>query len=411
MNSLRLVTLLSASLALLGACSSPPPNAAPVIEDPRLQITGERRVALSFRAADPDRDSLTCSVSWGDGTAPQAVSCAGTDLTHIYSAYGSYQVTVRAADAQTSAQETLSVTLLEAPRTQPRIVAFTRVAPGTDATSLTGTVRLVANDGGAGQALTCTLNWGDNTPDEPVPCANDVALTRSHPYSAPGDYAVLLVVRDSQGQEVTRTIGVRVGEVQGPVNAPPVILMEQVPSTLDAAWPVRVQVDVQDPENAPLSCRVNWGDNTGFQTVPCTSDGRLLLDHLYPGPGDYAVLFEVDDGKNKVSKTLGVKVGRAEVPVNAPPALLMLQVPSTLDAAWPVRVQIDVQDPENAPLSCRVNWGDNTGFQTVPCTSGGRLLLDHLYPGPGDYAVLFEVEDGQNKVSKTLGVKVGRPPQ
>ena len=55
--------------------------------------------------SDPGADAWTATVNWGDGSAPEVVPLSGRSfsLTHIYTAGGTYTVTIDIADDDTSA--------------------------------------------------------------------------------------------------------------------------------------------------------------------------------------------------------------------------------------------------------------------------------------------------------------------
>jgi len=187
---------------------------------------------------------------------------------------------------------------------------------------------------------------------------------------------------------------------------PQVTTMQASSSALRAALTFTVDdIDTSDK----LRCTVDWGDGQKEAEFDCARGSTQSKAHTYAQNGDYAVLLTVSDGKGVATRTLGVKVFVA-VEVNKPPYVDMLQVPvpdSILDP-YPVRVRVNIAE-QNAgdTLTCRVNWGDNTGFKpVVPCPKNSDFVLDYNYDRPGDYAVLLEVDDGTNKVNKTLGVTI-----
>ena len=53
---------------------------------------------------DPGADAWTATVTWGDGSAPEVVPLSGRSfsLTHIYTAAGTYTVTIEIADDDAS---------------------------------------------------------------------------------------------------------------------------------------------------------------------------------------------------------------------------------------------------------------------------------------------------------------------
>lgn len=272
--------LISCSLALLGSCSSPMPNTAPIIQGLALQNTGEGSVALTFRASDPDRDPITCAVNWGDGTAAQDAPCVSTNLPHSYQANGPYLITIRATDPLVSTEAYVNASPGESAGSGPQIVSFS----GSNPASLLGSVRFTATDGGLGGTLTCTLNWGDNTPDATVPCTASEGPNATHTYARPGDYAVLLTVT-AGGQTVSRTLGLLVAV------GPEIIEFSANPDSPS----VFVSFTADDRGlTGLLTCTLNWGDGT-VEDVSCSSNKQVFLSHRYTSDGTYTVSLTVKD--------------------------------------------------------------------------------------------------------------------
>ena len=84
-------------------------NVAPVVgavPDATLNVGATYTAAGSF--TDPGADAWTATVNWGDGSAPEVVPLSGHSfsLTHIYTAGGTYTVSIDIADDDTSATST-----------------------------------------------------------------------------------------------------------------------------------------------------------------------------------------------------------------------------------------------------------------------------------------------------------------
>ncbi|HEX6637624.1 MAG TPA: DNA/RNA non-specific endonuclease [Steroidobacteraceae bacterium] len=89
-------------------------NVAPVVApvaNGSLNVGATYTVNGTF--ADPGADAWTATVTWGDGSAPERVALSGRSftLTHVYTAAGSYAVTVRVADEAAAAETTHTVTV------------------------------------------------------------------------------------------------------------------------------------------------------------------------------------------------------------------------------------------------------------------------------------------------------------
>jgi len=89
-------------------------NVAPVIgsvPNGSLNVGATYNVTGSF--TDPGADAWTATVHWGDGSAAEVVPLSGRSfsLTHIYTAAGTYTVSIDIADDDASATSTHSVTV------------------------------------------------------------------------------------------------------------------------------------------------------------------------------------------------------------------------------------------------------------------------------------------------------------
>jgi DNA/RNA endonuclease G (NUC1) len=89
-------------------------NVAPVmgaVPDGSLNVGATYSVSGTF--SDPGADTWTATVIWGDGSAPEVVPLSGRSftLTHIYTAAGSYPVTIRIADDDTAVEDGHTVTV------------------------------------------------------------------------------------------------------------------------------------------------------------------------------------------------------------------------------------------------------------------------------------------------------------
>jgi len=89
-------------------------NVAPVVgavPNATLNVGATYTAAGTF--TDPGADAWTATVVWGDGSAPEVVPLSGHSfsLTHIYTAGGTYTVSIEIADDDTSASATHTVTV------------------------------------------------------------------------------------------------------------------------------------------------------------------------------------------------------------------------------------------------------------------------------------------------------------
>ena len=89
-------------------------NVSPVLDavaDATVTLGATYSVSGTF--ADPGADTWTATVVWGDGSAPEVVALTGRSfsLTHVYTAAGSYPVSIQIADDDGSATTAHTVTV------------------------------------------------------------------------------------------------------------------------------------------------------------------------------------------------------------------------------------------------------------------------------------------------------------
>jgi hypothetical protein len=92
-------------------------NVAPVIDVvPDGSLNAGATYSVNGTFTDPGADAWTATVIWGDGSAPEQVTLGGRSftLTHVYTAGGSYPVTIRVADDDGFGEDTHTVTVNEA---------------------------------------------------------------------------------------------------------------------------------------------------------------------------------------------------------------------------------------------------------------------------------------------------------
>ena len=89
-------------------------NVAPAIGSvPNGSLNVGATYSVNGSFTDPGADAWTATVRWGDGSAPERVPLSGRgfSLTHIYTAAGTYTVSIEIADDDTSSTSTHSVTV------------------------------------------------------------------------------------------------------------------------------------------------------------------------------------------------------------------------------------------------------------------------------------------------------------
>lgn len=92
-------------------------NVAPAVAPvPDASLNAGATYTVNGTFTDPGADAWTATVIWGDGSAPEPVALSGRSftLTHVYTAGGSYPVTIRVADDDGVGEDSHTVTVNEA---------------------------------------------------------------------------------------------------------------------------------------------------------------------------------------------------------------------------------------------------------------------------------------------------------
>jgi len=203
----------------------------------------------------------------------------------------------------------------------------------------------------------------------------------THSYGAPGDYDVLLTVRDNDGAD--GTAGLRVH-----INHPPRILGM---TATYADGRQSFNVVAEDPDGTLLAYDWDFGDGS-----VATPSGPSV-SHRYDRTGNYTVRCTVTDPYgDSASATLQVSLN------NTSPQINSLGLPSARPVVnQAVRFRPDVRDAEGDRLDYAWSFGDG-GTSTDQSPT-------HYYTRSGRFTVRLVVTDGysQSTRSETLQVDEG----
>ena len=134
MRHSNFLTIIGLGIALvLAGCQRPPtPPEVESFEPIPPSGTAPLAVTFSWKASDPDRAPLTCTLHPGDGPEPYEIpDCeATTTQPHTYTTAGTYTATLTVTDAagQTS-ETTVQVTVLQPPPPPPNPRPLRRMTP------------------------------------------------------------------------------------------------------------------------------------------------------------------------------------------------------------------------------------------------------------------------------------------
>jgi PKD repeat protein len=181
---------------------STPANDAPSVDAGANKTVAEGSPYTSSGTwSDPDNDTVTGTVDYGDGTATQALTMNGNGtfaLGHTYRDNGSRTVTVTVDDGHGhTTSDTATVTVTSVAPVVTDVVGPAGPVTRNASTTVTSTF----TDAGRDDTHTVSYAWGDgSTTTGTVNESNGSGSTsRAHTYTTAGTYAVRVTVRDDDG--------------------------------------------------------------------------------------------------------------------------------------------------------------------------------------------------------------------
>ena len=185
-----------------------PQNTGPLVEAGGDGTAAEG--SLFSRAGsftDPDADSWSATVDYGDGAGVQPLSLAADksfQLSHTYLDNGSYTVMVSVNDGHTSGSDSFQVTVSNV---APSVQA------GPDATIAAGGTLSRAgsfSDPGSLDTWTATVDYGDGSATQPLLLGLDHSFQLLHTYTSAGQFTLTVTVTDDDGAAGSDTATVTV---------------------------------------------------------------------------------------------------------------------------------------------------------------------------------------------------------
>ena len=355
---------------------------------PTVDAGGDGTVAegsLFSRAGsftDPDADSWSATVDYGDGAGAVPLSLAADksfQLSHTYLDNGSYAVTVRVDDGHTSDSDSFQVTVSNV---APSVLA------GLDATiAAGGTLSWPGSfsDPGSLDSWTATVDYGDGSPVQPLLLGLDHSFQLLHTYASAGQFTLTVTVSDDDGGAGSDTVTVTVIEA-----APTFTLM------VAAAGSGSGQVT-----GPGIACP---GDCTQSYTV----DTEVVL-HAAPDPGSAFTGWGGDcAGAGECSVTMSSDrsvTATFAMPQNTGPLVEAGGDATVAEGSLFARAG-SFTDPDADSWSATVDYGDGAGAVPLSLAADKSFQLSHTYLDNGSYAVTVSVDDGHTSDSDSFQVAV-----
>ncbi len=337
------------------------------------------QVTADASASTPGSNPIASyTFSFGDGSAavgPQASPTA----SHVYSAAGTFVVTVTVADTSSATATAGKTVSAAAPPT-----AALSVSPSSGGAPLTVAADASASSAGTNPVASYKFDFGDGS----AAVGPQAAATASHAYTAGGVFTVRVTVTDSGGYSASTTRTVTVGAPSAKLSVTPSV----------GAVPLAVTADASASTD-PIGL-TTYTFNFGDGTVLGPQAGSAAA-HTYTSAGAYFVTVTATDSVGATSSAT-VQISA----VNPPKAALSL---SKNLGAVPLAVTADASasTPGTNPITgYTFDFGDGTtlGPQTAATAT-------HTYSSAGSYTVKVTVTDTQGVSSNASAtVQAVTPP-
>lgn len=384
----------------------PPPNQAPVITAPRQLTTNPGQpVTFELDFRDPDGTGLTIDDVTLTVGAGGTVTCAGTtpplDCTFVPNSgfTGSTFVRIAVTDGIDEAVRSMSVRVVAgglAPIVEDQAI---EIAAGE-----TVTVALLAHDdllGELGIDQLVALDEELSTSVEPVACDADAVPITCTYATQPGlaGHARLTVTFTDGFNDSTGVIDIAV--LAG--GAPPVIASPADGSAFATSElaTLSITVDASDPEGGEVEVRYSSASIAGTCTARDEA-GRAVCVLQFPlgSAGLQPVTVYAADGAGNTA-TVNVAVDVAPFVGNLPPrAQLAVESSGAPITGELITARVAVDDPEGAPASCRVAWGD--GSVSDIAVVGTECVATHRYRTAGTMDVTATATDAGGETSEPV---------
>ena len=360
-------------------------NVAPVVSlgEDLIQPLGES-VSIVGSFTDPGADSWTATVSWGDGTEPEALTLNEDKtftLDRTYTGSGTYTITVTVTDDD--AAEGSDDLVVSVPNEAPVVsldASEITIDEG-EALAMPGAFTDPGTD-----SWGALVDYGDGLDPVTVTLEDDKTFVLSHAFTDDGDYTVTITITDSSAAEGSQSMVVHVQNVAPAVDA-------GLPQTLAEGGAFTGLAHLSDPaEDDALTASVDWGDGSEAVDVKVGADRSIKLNHTYADDGIYTVTITASDDDG------GVGVGTVTATVDNVSPLVFAGPHATVTTSETFARTTSFADPGSDTWTATVDYGDGGGAETVAIGPESTIELSHDYTVDGIYAVTLTVTDDDGGV-------------
>ena len=319
---------------------------------------------------DPDGSIQSYSWDFGDG-----FSASGVVVTHTYSTYGEYEVTLVVTDFDNlTGSETASIRVLALPSA---LFAFGPPKPLEGASVTFDASKSTDPDGNISEYR---WEWGDGS--DPSLATQSVA---DHTFAKFGEYLVKLTVTDTDGLTDSTSASVR-------VFAPPSAAFTFSPASPHAGQVVTLNGSASfHPDSQIVSYEWDLGDGS-------TGTGPIV-QHRFSAAGSYLVALTIMESEGFTATAYDTLSVNASYPPVASFAVSSALVSPGTEVTFNASQSTD---PQGSILAYTWDFGDGT--------TGADMTTVHTYPDSGAYTVTLTVLDDASLTGSTSRVLIVNAP-
>ena len=334
----------------------------PPLANAGAPVTGQVGIAVAFDGSGSiDPDGTIAQYDWD--FVETLANNAGPTPSHIFTASGTYNVTLTVTDND-GLTNTDNVTATIAANSHPPTAEAGGPYTGTEGVAVSFDGSLSSDP--EGPIAQYDWDFGDNT------IVIDAGAIPTHTYASSGEYTVVLTVTDSDAETdddhatATITIGHQAPEADA---GPPAVGTAGVAVSFDGSGS-------SDPDGPIAQYDWDFGDGNSL------FDGGPTPSHVYTAPGDYTVYLAVTDGDGAQD------TAETAASIDSDP------LPPRADAGKPydgiTGLDVTFNGSRSFDLDGTIDqydwdFGDNT--------TGNGEIVDHTYAAPGSYRVTLQVTD------------------
>lgn len=354
-------------------------NGAPVVEVAQLLSQTGFNVVITASASDPDGDTLTYTVDWGDGSEPTTIRGGIGAHSFPENVYRTYTIRVTIDDGRGGRTvREIRVEFEAPPENRAPIIEDVRVIKqgGFD------TLIVVGAQDPDGDVLTYTYRFGDDS----APESNRGGII-SHRYAAERFQAYTITVTVTDGREGSAQQQVVVDFPPPIENNPPVV--NEIELDSGPRGQITLTVNAWDPEGDRLSYRIHWGDEA------LGEGGEDETRNLPGGFGTHRYDFDPEqrlrEGYVLVTDTEGnVTREDIQIPVEDNQTVIRdFSVNVIRDGT--VLINVVADDRDGGELLVYSFDFENDGELDVNNQPGNSIV--HSYAEAGDYVIRVKITD------------------